>query len=136
MNEPALIAQMLSTPTTIAVIGLSDNPAKPSHSVSAYMQSHGYRILPINPAASTILGETCYPDLRSLPLKPHIVNVFRLPQHIPAIVEEMIALNLPNLWVQLGIHNPEAAHRAEQAGINVIMDRCILIEHRRLMHTS
>ena len=133
MNEPALIAQMLSTPTTIAVIGLSDNPAKPSHSVSAYMQSHGYRILPINPAASTILGETCYPDLRSLPLKPHIVNVFRLPQHLPAIVEEMIALNLPNLWVQLGIRNPEAAHRAEQAGIDVIMDRCILIEHRHLM---
>jgi len=133
MNEPATIAQMLAAPSTIAVIGLSDNPAKPSYSVSAYMQSHGYRILPINPSASTILGEPCYPTLSSLPLKPHIVNVFRLPQHLPAIVEEMIALNLPNLWVQLGIRNPEAATRAEQAGINVVMDRCILIEHRHLM---
>jgi len=138
MNEPATIAQMLAAPSTIAVIGLSDNPAKPSYSVSAYMQSHGYRILPINPTASTVLGETAYPSLRelmqALPIKPHIVNVFRLPQHIPTIVDDMIALNLTNLWIQLGIRNEEAARRAEQAGINVVMDHCILIEHRRLNH--
>ena len=119
-------------PRTLAVIGLSDNPAKPSHSVSAYMQQHGYRILPINPAipeGSTLLGEPVYPSLAALPVKPDVVNVFRLPKFIPAVVDEMIALGLKNLWVQLGIVSLEAAARAEQAGIQVVMDRCILIEH-------
>jgi predicted CoA-binding protein len=133
MNEPATILHMLSAPRTIAVVGLSDNPGKASHSVSAYMQSQGYRILPVNPAVPSVLGETSYQSLRDLPVKPHVVNVFRLPQHIPAIVEEMIELGLTNLWVQLGIRNLEAAARAEGAGIHVVMDRCILIEHRRLM---
>ena len=146
MNEPATILDMLGRPAghpqerpteprTLAVIGLSDNPAKPSHSVSAYMQRHGYRILPINPAIpdiSTVLGEPVYPSLADLPFKPDVVNVFRLPKFIPAIVDEMIALGLKNLWVQLGIVDPEAAARAEQAGIRVIMDRCILIEHAHL----
>ena len=140
MNEPAAILDMLGHPTTgvptqprtLAVIGLSDNPAKPSHSVSAYMQQHGYRILPINPAipeGSTLLGEPVYPSLAALPIRPDVVNVFRLPKFIPAIVDEMIALGLKNLWVQLGIVSLEAAARAEQAGIQVVMDRCILIEH-------
>jgi predicted CoA-binding protein len=140
MNDPATIASMLGNPRsgqprTLAVVGLSDNPAKPSHSVSAYMQQHGYRILPVNPAldpATPVLGELPYASLADLPAKPDVVNVFRLPQHIPAIVDEMIALNLPNLWVQLGIRHPEAAARAEAHGIRVVMDRCILIEHRRL----
>jgi len=140
LNEPAAILDMLGHPTTgvptqsrtLAVIGLSDNPAKPSHSVSAYMQQHGYRILPINPAipeGSTLLGEPVYPSLAALPVKPDVVNVFRLPKFIPAVVDEMIALGLKNLWVQLGIVSLEAAARAEQAGIQVVMDRCILIEH-------
>jgi len=137
MNEPEIMLEMLggaaSEPRTLAVVGLSDNPGKASYSVSAYMQSRGYRILPVNPAVASVLGETSYPSLRDLPVKPHVVNVFRLPQHIPAIVDEMIELGLKNLWVQLGIHNDAAAQRAEQAGIHVVMDRCILIEHRRLM---
>jgi hypothetical protein len=140
MNEPEVIAGMLglSAPgqeveqRTLAVVGLSDNPCKASHSVSEYMQQRGYRILPVNPGISATLGETSYPSLRDLPVKPDVVNVFRLPQYIPAIVEEMIELGLKNLWVQLGIRNPAAAARAEQAGIRVVMDRCILIEHRRL----
>ncbi len=143
MNEPATILDMLGNPVnghpaiprSLAVIGLSDNPAKPSHSVSAHMQRHGYRILPINPAipsVSTVLGEPVYPSLANLPFTPDVVNVFRLPRFIPAIVDEMIALGLKNLWVQLGIVHLEAATRAEQAGIRVIMDRCILIEHSRL----
>ena len=131
MNEPEVIRNMLSL-KTIAVVGLSEDPFKPSHSVSAYMQSRGYRILPINPSADTILGEPCYPSLSALPLKPDLVNVFRLPKFLPAIVDEMIALDLKNLWVQLGIRNPEAAATAEAAGISTVMDRCILIEHQRL----
>ncbi|MDE1161560.1 MAG: CoA-binding protein [Acidobacteriaceae bacterium] len=142
MNSPAAIAAMLghppADPRTIVVIGLSDNPAKASHSVSAYMQAHGYRIFPVNPAlldinpAATVLGEQVYASLTDLPLKPDVVNVFRLPKFIPAIVDEMIALNLPSLWVQLGLLHTESAERAEAAGIQVVMDRCILIEHRRL----
>jgi len=139
MNEPQTILDMLgyphlgrpTSPRTLAVIGLSDDPSKPSHSVSAYMQQHGYRLLPVNPAISEVLGERSYASLSELPVKPDVVNVFRLPKFIPAIVDEMIALGLKNLWVQLGIVNLEAATRAEQAGIHVVMDRCILIEHRR-----
>ncbi len=137
MNEPPTILAMLQrTPDgrmpTLAVIGLSDDSDRPSHSVSAYMQRAGYRILPVNPALTEVLGERCYADLRELPEKPDVVNVFRLPRFIPGIVDEMIALGLRNLWVQLGIMHPGAAETAEAAGMRVVMDRCILIEHRRL----
>jgi uncharacterized protein len=132
MNEPELIRTLLTRPAPIAVIGLSPDPGKPSHYVPAYMQQHGYRILPVNPAVDTVLGETCYPTLTDLPIKPDIVNVFRLPKYIPAIVEEMIQLGLSNLWIQSGIINREAAAQAEAAGIHVIMDRCIMVEHRHV----
>jgi len=115
---------------TIAVVGLSDDPVKPSHYVSAYMQSAGKQILPVNPSIATVLGETSYPSLRDLPEKPELVNVFRLPRAIPAIVDEMIELGLTNLWVQQGIVHAEAAAKAEAAGIRVVMDRCIMVEHR------
>ena len=136
MNEPEVIREMLGDPAikpvTIAVIGLSDKDDKPSHYVSAYMQEHGYRIVPVNPALDTVLGEKAYASLSDLPLKPDIVNVFRLPKYIPAIVEEMLQLGLRNLWVQRGIVNREAAARAEEGGIHVVMDRCIMVEHRRI----
>jgi hypothetical protein len=137
MNEPQLIREMLGAPTkpnprTIAVIGLSDDPAKPSHYVSAYMQQHGYTIYPINPSLPTVLGEKSYASLSDLPVKPDIVDVFRLPKFIPAIVDEMLQLGLKNLWVQQGIVNLEAAARAEAGGIQVVMDRCIMVEHRHL----
>jgi predicted CoA-binding protein len=137
MNEPELLHTMLGTttkenPRTIAVIGLSDDPSKPSHYVSAYMQQHGYKIYPVNPAIPEVLGEKSYPSLSDLPIKPDIVDVFRLPKFIPAIVDEMLRLGLPNLWVQQGIINLEAAARAEAGGIHVVMDRCIMVEHRRL----
>ncbi len=118
-------------PRTIAVIGLSANSGKPSHYVPAYMQQHGYRILPVNPTVDAVLGEKSFAALRDLPLKPDIVNVFRLPKHIPAIVDEMLQLGLKNLWVQLGIVDLEAAAKAEAGGIHVVMDRCIMVEHRR-----
>jgi predicted CoA-binding protein len=134
MNEPELIRSMLGDPDTenitIAVIGLSENPVKPSHYVSEYMQEHGYRLYPVNPSISTVLGETCCPSLSALPVKPDIVNVFRLPSFIPAIVDEMLMLGLKNLWVQQGIVHREAAKRAEEGGIKVVMDRCIMVEHR------
>ena len=124
---------MLGTPPrTIAVIGLSGDPNKPSHYVPAYMQLQGYRILPVNPTVETVLGETSYASLADLPVKPDIVNVFRLPKYIPAIVDEMLRLGLANLWVQLGIINLEAAARAEAGGIHVVMDRCIMVEHRHM----
>lgn len=132
MNEPEVIRDMLGAPPrTIAVIGLSANPGKPSHYVPAYMQQHGYRILPVNPTVDAVLGEKSFASLRDLPLKPDIVNVFRLPKHIPAIVDEMLQLGLKNLWVQLGIVDLEAAAKAEAGGIHVVMDRCIMVEHRR-----
>jgi hypothetical protein len=137
MNEPATIREMLGTttsvnPRTIAVIGLSENPGKPSHYVSAYMQQHGYKIYPVNPSIPNVLGEKSYASLSDLPIKPDIVDVFRLPKFILAIVDEMINLRLSNLWVQQGIINLEAATRAEAAGIHVVMDRCIMVEHRHL----
>ncbi len=124
------------TQRTLAVVGLSDDPRKPSHSVSAYMQRVGYRILPVNPLLTEALGEPAYPSLRALPLRPDVVNVFRLPRFLPALVDDMIALGLANLWIQLGIVHPEVAQTAEAAGIRVVMDRCILIEHRRLVATG
>jgi len=137
MNEPESMLEMLGgrerTPRTLAVVGLSDDPAKASHGVSAYMQRHGYRILPVNPGISTALEEKSYASLSELPVKPDVVTVFRLPQHIPAIVDEMLALGLKNLWVQLGIRNEAAAEKAEAGGIRVVMDRCIMVEHRILM---
>jgi predicted CoA-binding protein len=137
MNEPELIRDMIGVttkenPRTIAVIGLSEVPSKPSHYVSAYMQQHGYKIYPVNPSISKVLGEKSYASLSDLPIKPEIVDVFRLPRFISAIVEEMLQLGLPNLWVQQGIINLEAAHRAEAGGMHVVMDRCIMVEHRRL----
>ena len=135
MNEANVIREMLfgegaGTPRSVAVIGLSERPDRPSHYVSAYMQAQGYTIYPINPGLSSVLGERCYGALSELPVKPDVVNVFRLPNFIPAIVDEMIALELANLWVQQGIVNREAAARAEESGNRVVMDRCIMVEHR------
>ena len=133
MNEPEVIDAMLGDGRgrTIAVIGLSENPGKPSHYVSAYMQQRGYKIYPVNPSIAKVLGEKSYASLAELPVKPDVVNVFRVPSMIPAVVDEMLALGLKELWVQQGIVNTEAAERAEQGGIRVVMDRCIMVEHRR-----
>ena len=130
MNEPEIIAAMLAA-KTIAVVGLSADPGKPSHYVSAYMQAAGKRILPVNPVVECVLGETSYASLRSLPVRPDVVNIFRLPRAIPALVDEMIELGLDAMWVQSGIRNEAAAATATAHGIRVVMDRCIMVEHRR-----
>jgi len=137
MNEVQTMLEMLGgrdgAPRTLAVVGLSDDLGKASHAVSAYMQAQGYRILPVNPGIASALGETSYASLSELPVKPDVVNVFRLPKYLPAIVDEMLALGLTDLWVQMGIRSEEAAAKAEAGGIRVVMDRCIMVEHRRLM---
>ncbi len=139
MNEPEGLRSMLGDtstgPRSLAVVGLSDNPGRPSHYVSLYMREHGYTLYPINPSVDTVLGVKSYPSLTHLVatgVKPDVVNVFRVPSFIPAVVDEMLELGLANLWVQQGIVNREAAERAEAGGIQVVMDRCIMIEHRRL----
>jgi uncharacterized protein len=137
MNNDNVMRTMLTDSKTIAVVGLSDNPMKASYGVSRTMQRIGYKIIGVNPAvAGEVLGEKCYASLADLVAaegKPDMVNVFRLPKFIPAIVDEMIALGLDNLWVQLGIDSPEATAKAEAAGIKTVMDRCIMIEHSRLL---
>ena len=133
MNEPEVIRTMLTDSKTIAVIGLSDNPGKPSNYVPTYMQQHGYKIYPVNPSVPEVLGEKSYATLTDLVAaghKPDIVNVFRLPKFIPAIVDEMLHFGLKNIWIQQGIIDLESATRAEAAGIHVVMDRCIMVEHR------
>jgi hypothetical protein len=113
MNEQEIMTEMLGgreyAPRTLAVVGLSDDPSRVSYAVSAYMQEQGFRILPVNPGIASALGERSYASLSELPVRPDVVNVFRLPKFIPAIVDEMLALGLDNLWVQLGIRNEAAA---------------------------
>jgi predicted CoA-binding protein len=134
MPHPDPIHDLLSRAKTIAVVGLSSSPLRPSHGVSAYMQSHGYRIVPVNPQIREALGEKSYRSLLDLPAELasqiDLVNVFRLPQFVGEIVEQSIQLKIPAIWLQEGVVNELAAERARQAGIFVVMDRCILKEHR------
>ncbi len=125
-NPPAEdICRLLCEVHTIAVVGLSPNPARPSFRVARAMQGFGYRILPVRPLVTEVLGEKAYPDLESLPEMPDIVDVFRAPEHVPAIVESCIRLGIKRLWLQDGVVHEAAALRAQQSGITVIMDRCI-----------
>ncbi len=125
--------ELLDNCTTIAVVGLSDNPAKISYIVSRYMQEHGYRIIPVNPTISESLGEKAYPSLRDVPEKVDIVNVFRRPADVPPVADDAIAIGAKGLWLQQGITNAEAAHKAEAAGLKVVQDCCIMVEHARLV---
>jgi predicted CoA-binding protein len=124
------IGQLLKNAKTIAVVGLSDSPLRPSHGVSAYMQSHGYRIIPVNPSIKGALGEKAVASLSDIKEKIDIVDVFRRSEYVPEIVDEAIRLKVPVLWMQEGVIHEEAAAKARQAGIIVVMDHCILKEHR------
>jgi predicted CoA-binding protein len=127
------IKEILLQSQTIAVVGLSDDPSKTSHMVSKAIQSKGYRIIPVNPNADFILGETCYPSLKEIPVPIDIVNVFRRPEHTPQIAEEAVVIGAKVLWLQLGIANEETASIASEAGLKVIMDRCIKVEDSILL---
>jgi len=124
------IYELLSRIKTIAVVGLSGSPLRPSHGVSAYMQLHGYRIIPVNPRITEALGENSYPSLLDVPDKIDLVDVFRRPEYVDEIVEQAIQLNLPAIWMQEGVINERAAEKARKAGMFVVMDRCVLKEHR------
>lgn len=124
------IRDLLRRSRTIAVVGLSDSPTRPSYGVSAYMQSHGYKIIPVNPTIAETLGAKSYPALGSVPEKIDIVNIFRRPEYVEEIVDQAIELKVPAVWMQEGVVNQKAAEKAEKAGIFVVMDLCILKEHQ------
>ena len=124
------IGKLLKSARNIAVVGLSSSPLRPSYGVSAYMQSHGYHIIPVNPNIKGALGEKGYGRLSDVPGPIDIVNVFRRSEKVPEIVKEAIRLKVPAIWMQEGVMHEEAAEEARQAGIMVVMDRCILKEHR------
>jgi hypothetical protein len=129
--DPDPITELLKKARTIAVVGLSNNPLRASHGVSAYMQSHGYRIIPVNPNIKGALGEKAYPTLLDVPEKIDIVNVFRRPEFVGEIVEQAIQLKVPAIWMQEQVVNEKVAEKARNAGIFVVMDECILQEHMR-----
>jgi predicted CoA-binding protein len=129
-SESNRITELLKSAKTIAVVGLSDNSLRTSYGVSEYMQSRGYRIIPVNPAITESLGEKAYPTLSEVPEKVDIVNVFRRSEFVPEVVEEAIRLGVPAIWMQEGVMHDEAAEKARAAGIFVVMDKCILKEHR------
>ena len=124
------IRNLLERSRTIAVVGLSDSPLRPSHGVSAYMQAQGYRIIPVNPKIQDALGEKSYPSLLEVPETIDIVNVFRRPEFVEEIVDQAIRLGIPAVWMQEGVIHPTAAEKARKAGMFVAMDLCILKEHR------
>jgi hypothetical protein len=131
--SPTEVRALLATVKTIAVLGLSDNPARPSHHVAEALQGFGYRIVPVRPGQSQVLGEKAYARLADLPMVPDLVDVFRAPEHVPAIVDECIALGVKRLWLQEGVVNDAAAEKARAAGIAVVMDRCIYKEYVALL---
>jgi uncharacterized protein len=124
------ITDLLRHSKTIAVVGLSDNPMRPSHGVSAYMQEHGYRIIPVNPQIAECLGEKSYASLSDVLEKIDIVNIFRRPEYVEELVEQAIRLKVPAIWMQEDVIHESAAEKARKAGVFVVMDRCILKEHR------
>jgi uncharacterized protein len=128
-DQTATLQRILADSKTIAVVGLSANPARPSHSVAKYLQKHGYRIIPVNPNYREVLGETCYPALADVPVKIDIVDCFRRSAEMVPVAREAAAVGATCLWMQLGVVNAEAAAIARQTGMVVVSDRCIKIDH-------
>ena len=131
MDDSEKIRRILRTYRTIAVVGLSAQWHRPSYFAAKYMQEHGYRIIPVNPTYNAVMGEKAYKTLRDIPEKVDIVDCFRRSEEIPAIAEDAIAIGARVLWMQLGVENPAARRMAEQAGLEVVENRCVKIEHGR-----
>ena len=127
------VRDILEKSKVIAVVGLSPKPERDSHEVAKYLQDQGYRIVPVNPRADTILGEKSYPDLASIPEKVDVVDIFRRSDDVPPVVDQAIDIGAKAVWMQLGIVNEAAAAKAREAGLGVVMDRCMLVEHRNLV---
>jgi uncharacterized protein len=136
LETDAEIRALLQKAKTIAVVGCSPDPSRDSHAIAVFLRQRGYRVLPVNPLVTSILGERSWPDLTHLPSPPDIVDIFRRPEHVPALVEEAIRTGAPAVWMQLGVGNAAAARQAAEAGLAVVVDRCILVEHRRLLPTG
>lgn len=130
-QDPGTIRTILSTTKTVAIVGLSPRSERPSYFVGSYLKSEGYRIIPVNPRATEILGEKSYPDLLSIPEPVDMVNVFRQPEECVEVAQQAVQIGAKTLWLQLRVVNLEAARIAEEAGLRVVMDRCIKIEHGR-----
>lgn len=129
------LRELLAATASVAVIGIKPDPAADAFRVPAWLQRHGVRILPVSPKLDLVLGEPAVPDIAGLQETPDLVDVFRAPRHVPAHVDEILALPQPprGVWMQLGIRHPEASARLEAAGIRVVEDRCLMVEWRRLM---
>lgn len=132
-SQPDALRDLLRQSRTIAVVGISAKPDRPSNEVAHYLQRAGYTIIPVNPAYDEVLGLKCYPSLRAVPEKIDIVDIFRKPDEVMAVVDEAIAAGAGCVWMQLGVIAPEAADKAAGAGLKVVGDRCTKIEHRRLI---
>lgn len=133
MNSNEMMRDILLSAKTVASVGLSSNPAKESHGIAAYLKGQGYRIIPVNPTTSEVLGEKAYPDLESVPEKIDVVQVFRRPEDVPPVVESAINVGAKVVWMQEGIVNEEAAAKAREAGLQVVMDACMRAAHRGLI---
>jgi predicted CoA-binding protein len=130
-QDPLAIQRVLNSAKTIAIVGLSNNELRASYFVGYYLRRHGYRVIPVNPRETEILGERCYPSLPDVPVPVDLVNVFRAPAALPAIAREAVAIHASALWCQFGVINEEGARIAEEGGLTVVMDRCLKIEHAR-----
>jgi predicted CoA-binding protein len=124
--------EILNSSRVVAVVGLSSKPDQPSYKVAGYLKEQGYKIIPVNPAKKEILGGPCYPDLASIPESVDVVDIFRRSEEVPPIVEEAIRIGAKAVWMQEGVINEEAATRAREAGLMVVMDKCMRKEHRKL----
>ncbi|HEX6271075.1 MAG TPA: CoA-binding protein [Anaerolineales bacterium] len=133
MNSNEMMRDILLSAKTVASVGLSSNPTKESHGIAAYLKGQGYRIIPVNPTTSEVLGEKAYPDLESVPEKIDVVQVFRRPEDVPPVVESAINVGAKVVWMQEGIVNEEAAAKAREAGLQVVMDACMRAAHRGLI---
>lgn len=127
------IRELLSQSSTIAVVGLSPKPARPSHGVANYLKQKNYRIIPVNPGHPEILGEKSYPSLSDIPEKVDIVDIFRRAEHVPPVVDQAIKIKAKVVWMQSGIINHQAAQKAKEAGLVVVMDRCLAVARSTLM---
>ncbi len=133
MNDDQMMKDILLSAKTIASVGLSSNQEKESYWIVSYLKDQGYRIIPVNPTADEILGEKAYPDLESVPEKIDVVQVFRKPEDVPPVVDSAIRVGAKAVWMQEGIVNEEAAQKAREAGLQVVMDACMRVTHRRLI---
>lgn len=129
--SPAQITEILDKYRVVAVVGLSADPDQPSFRVAQYLQQHGYRIIPVNPGCQEVLGEKCYASLRDIPFPVEVVDIFRVVSAIPGIVADAIAVGAKVVWMQQGLEEPASARKARQAGLSVVMDRCLKIEHHQ-----